>query len=79
MDRDHFYLVNRKSKFSSATDGENCRLIEKIYKFTNRNVSLIELLGHRHPSANHQKKYKRYQCLTENTGNIVLDLERLFV
>ena len=78
MERDHFYLVNRKSKFSSATDGENCRLIEKIYKFTNRNVSLIELLGHRHPSANHQKKYKRYQCLTENTGNIVLDLERLF-
>ena len=79
MERDHFYLTNRKSNlFSTVTDGENCDLLEYIYKFTNRNVSLIELIGDRHPSANLQKKYKRYKCLTENIGNIVLDLERLF-
>jgi hypothetical protein len=77
MERDHFYLINRKSNlFSSAIDGENCQILECIYKYTNRNVSLVELLGDNHPSANLQKKYKRYKCLTENIGNIVLDLER---
>ena len=60
MERDHFYLTNRKSNlFSTVTDGENCDLLEYIYKFTNRNVSLIELIGDKHPSANLQKKYKR--------------------
>ena len=79
MERDHFYLKNRKSNlYGAVTDGENCVLLEYIYKFTNRNVSLIELLGDKYQSANLQKKYKRYKCLTENIGNIVLDLERLF-
>ena len=79
MERDSFYLNNWKNKsLSSVIDGENCQLLEYIYKYTNRNVPLIELLGDRHPSANIQKKYKRYKCLTENIGNIIVDLERLF-
>ena len=58
-------------------DGENAGILECIYRFTNQNVPLRELIGTWDVQAAF-KKYRRYKCLIENDGNITLDLERLF-
>ena len=78
MSNDHSSSKNIKSSINSnVCDGENVRIIEYIHRFTNRNVPLRELVGTWDINARLDKKYKRYECLIENTGNIILDLERL--
>jgi hypothetical protein len=72
IENDYNYFQNNWNK-----DGENASMLEYIYHFTNRNVSIPELIGTWHVGANF-KKYRRYKCLIENDGNITLDLERLF-
>ena len=72
IENDFNYFQNNWNK-----DGENARILQYIYHFTNRNVSLPELIGKWHVGASF-KKYRRYKCLVENDGNITLDLERLF-
>lgn len=78
MNKDLFYLQNRKSNIFSSAEGENARIFEYIHSFTNRNVPLVELIGRMHPNPYLHKKYRKSKNLVENVENITLDLERLF-
>ena len=78
VENDYYSMKNMISKSEhDVVDGQNVAMIEYIHKFTNQNVPLRELVGTWDVNASY-KKYKRYKCLLENTGNIILDLERLF-
>ena len=78
VENDFYSKKNMISKSElEVVDGQNVALIEFIHKFTNQNVPLRELVGTWDVNASF-RKYKRYKCLLENTGNIILDLERLF-
>ena len=65
-----------KDKFDILADYENARMFEYLFQFTNRNLSLYELMGTKHPNANLQTDYKKSKCLVNNINNITVDLER---
>ena len=61
-----------------VVDGQNVRMIEYIYRFTNQNVPLFELVGTWNVNNYLDRRYLRYKVFLQNTGNMTLDLERLF-
>ena len=60
-----------------SVDGQNVRMIEYIYQFTNQNVPLYELVGTWNVNNYLDRRYLRYKVFLQNTGNMTLDLERL--
>ena len=75
---DYFSKQNYKSHLLSKTvDGQNVKMIEYIYPFTNRNVPLYELVGTWNVNNRLDRRYLRYKALLQNIGNLTLDLERL--
>ena len=71
--RDSEFLRN---EFHKLADYQNARMLEYLFEFTNRNLSLYDLMGTKHPNANLQKNYKKSKCLVDNIDNITIDLER---
>ena len=51
-------------------------MFEYLFQFTNRNPSLYDLIGTKHPNANLQTDYKKSKCLVDNINNLTVDLER---
>ena len=75
---DYYSKQNFKGGFLPKTvDGENVKIIEYIYQFTNRNVPLYELVGTWNVNNRLDRRYLRYRAFLQNTGNLTLDLERL--
>ena len=75
---DYFSKQNYKSHLLSKTvDGQNVKMLEYIYPFTNRNVPLYELVGTWNVNNRLDRRYLRYKALLQNIGNLTLDLERL--
>ena len=52
-----------KDKFDILADYENARMFEYLFQFTNRNLSLYDLMGTKHPNANLQTDYRKSKCL----------------
>ena len=50
-------LVFLKNEFHKLAEYENVRMLKYIFKFTNRNVTLYDLMGTKHPNANLQTHY----------------------
>ena len=75
---DYYSKQNFKGGFLPDTvDAHNVKMLETIYRFTNRNVPLYELVGTWNVNNYLDRKYLRYKAILQNTGNMVLDLERL--
>ena len=75
---DYFSKQNFKGGFLPKTvDGKNVKIIEYIYRFTNQNVPLYELVGTWNVNNYLDRRYLRYKVFLQNTGNMTLDLERL--
>ena len=72
--RDRLFLQNEMYKIG---EGQNAQMFEYLYQFTNRNVTLFDLMGTNHPHANLQTNYKKAKCLVDNIGNLTLDLQKL--
>ena len=51
-------------------------MLEYLFKFSNRNLSLYDLMGTKHPNANLQTDYRKSKCLVDNLNNLTVDLER---
>ena len=73
--RDREFLQN---SFHTFIEGHNAKMFEYLFSFTNRNLTLYDLMGTKHPNANLQTNYKKSKCLFDNIGNMTIDLQRLF-
>lgn len=71
--RDSEFLRN---DFDKLAESENARMFEYLFNFTNRNLTLYDLMGTKNPGANLQTNYKKSKCLVENFNNLTIDLER---
>ena len=65
-----------KDKFYILADYENARMFEHLFQFTNKNLTLYDLMGTKHPNANLQANYRKSKCLVDNVNNLTVDLER---
>ena len=63
-------------KFYILTDYLNARMFEHLFQFTNKNLTLYDLMGTKHPNANLQANYRKSKCLVVNVNNLTVDLER---
>ena len=72
--RDRLFLQNEMYKIS---EGQNAQMFEYIFEFTNRNVTLFDLMGTKHPHANLRTNYKKAKILIDDIGNLGLDLQKL--
>ena len=52
-------------------------MFEYMFDFTNKSVTLFDLMGTKHPNASLQENYKRSKCFVDNIGNITVDLQKL--
>ena len=71
--RDSEFLNN---EFHKLAEYQNARMFEYMFGFTNRNLTLYDLMGTKHPNANLQENYKKSKCLVDNVDNLTIDLER---
>ena len=65
-----------KNNFSKLAKYENAAMFKYLFKFTNRNLTLYDLMGTKHPNANPRTNYKQSKCLVDNINNLTIDLER---
>ena len=65
-----------KNDFNKLAEYENARMFEYLFDFTNRNLTLYDLMGTKHPNANLRTNYKKSKCLVDNVNNLTIDLER---
>ena len=72
--RDRLFLQNEIHKIA---EGQNAQMFEYLFQFTNRNVTLFDLMGTKHPHANSRTNYKKAKCLIDNIGNLAGDLQKL--
>ena len=72
--RDRMFLQNA---MHTIADGQNAQMFEYIFDFSNKNLSLFDLMGTNHPNAFLQVNYKKAKCLVDNIGNLTLDLQKL--
>jgi hypothetical protein len=74
MFRDREFLQN---SFHKYIEGHNAQMLEYLFQFSNRNLSLFDLMGTKHPNANLQENYKKSKCLIDNQKQIMIDFQRL--
>ena len=73
--RDRVFIQNSMHKIA---EGQNARMFEYLFKFSNKNLTLYDLMGTKHPNANLMENYKKSKCLVDNIENLTADLQKLF-
>ena len=72
--RDRIFL---KNDMHLLAESQNAQMFEYMFNFTNKSVTLFDLMGTKHPNASLRENYKRSKCFVDNIGNITVDLQKL--